>query len=224
MIHYHGTPITPRSELLKMQGRHFCIPFPNPRDLETCLQIGQSVMLDNGAYSVFTKGIPFDEKGYYEWISPVIGALSWAVIPDVIDGSVQQQKEMVSRWPHRKDLGAPVWHLGLPIEYLLELCDEWPKVCLGSSGEFWQIGMPKWCKRMDEAFNEVSKRHTPLPWIHGLRMLSQTEWPLASADSTNTAQNHWVEGCPECLASRIDAVQCTRVWNDREIQQEIVYD
>ena len=222
MIHYHGTPITPRSELMKMRGRHFCVPFTDGRDLETCLSIGQSIMLDNGAYSAFTKGIPFDEKGFYEWIDPVLSPIAWAVIPDVIDGSVEQQREMVSRWPYRWNLGSPVYHLAEPITRLIELCDLWPRVCIGSSGRFWNIGTPEWSGRMDECFNELSKRHTILPWIHGLRMLNQTEWPLASADSTNTAQNHWIDGCPECLAGRLDATQPVKKWSEREIQQVLL--
>ena len=56
MIHYHGTPITPRTELYKMSGKHFCVSFYRPDDIDICLQIGQSVMLDNGAFSAFKKG------------------------------------------------------------------------------------------------------------------------------------------------------------------------
>ena len=62
MIHYHGTPISPRKYLLEMKGKHFCVSYAHPYDLETVLEIGQSVMLDNGAFSVYTKGKIFDEN------------------------------------------------------------------------------------------------------------------------------------------------------------------
>lgn len=69
-LHYHGTPITPRSQLLKMSGRNFCVSFVEPRDLGVCLDIGQSVMLDNGAFSAFTRGVKPD------WISASGSAIS----------------------------------------------------------------------------------------------------------------------------------------------------
>jgi hypothetical protein len=206
-----------------MVGRHFCISFAHPRDLTTCLQIGQSVMMDNGAFSAFTKGIPFDEAGYYAWLEPVLGHPHWAVIPDVIGGDEEQQRLMVKRWPFKK-LGLPVWHLALSIDYLLELCDQWPRVCFGSSAEYWNVGSPKWCGRMDEAFNALAKRYAKLPWIHGLRMLGQTDrWPLASADSTNVAQNFWKSGCAECKASGIDGTQPPATWEQSPIQQAMLY-
>jgi hypothetical protein len=58
LIHYHGTPITPRAQLERMGGRCFCVSFADPRDTAVCLRIGQSVMFDNGAFSAFTKGVP----------------------------------------------------------------------------------------------------------------------------------------------------------------------
>ena len=55
MIHYHGTPMTPRSKLLPMAGKHFCVSFADKRDGDWCLLNAQSVMWDNGAFTMFTK-------------------------------------------------------------------------------------------------------------------------------------------------------------------------
>ena len=55
-IHYHGTPLTPRDQLWLMAGKNFCVSYANPGDADVCLRIGQSVMWDNGAFSLFTKG------------------------------------------------------------------------------------------------------------------------------------------------------------------------
>jgi len=210
MIHYHGTPITPRYKLQEMAGRHFCVSHADPRDLDVCLKIGQSVMLDNGAFSAFTKGKPIDRKGYLAWLEPVLQHPHWAIVPDVIDGSVDQQREGLKDWIYPKELSAPVWHLGLSIDYLLELVDSWPKVCLGSSGLYWNVGNLVWKRRMDEVFDVLCKRRF-LPWIHGLRMLGQSDYPLASADSTNVARNHSSCGIhPEMMAARIDSVQPTK--------------
>ena len=120
MLHYHGTPITPRAQLQRMAGRMFCVSYAAPQDLATCLRIGQSVMLDNGAFSTFTRGAAFDRDGFYAWIEPHLAHPHWAVVPDEIGGTVEQQRAMVSTWPHRREYGAPVWHLGLPLEYLFD--------------------------------------------------------------------------------------------------------
>ena len=225
MIHYHGTPISPRAQLERMASRNFCVSFAAPQDLKTCLRIGQSVMLDNGAFSVKTRGLPFDLNGFYAWLEPVLAHPHWAVVPDVIDGTVEQQKDMVSTWPYRREFGIPVWHLGLPIAYLIELCDDWGRVCFGSAGEYWQIGTPAWCGRMDEAFNALVRAFgSQLPWVHGLRMLGQSAgpWPLASADSTNVGRN-FKDGivCAECMAQRIDSINPPSLWTERQLQEAL---
>jgi len=206
-----------------MAGRNFCVSIVAPQDLATCLRIGQSVMFDNGAFSCKTRGIPFDRDGFYEWIEPVLAHPHWGVVPDVIDGSVDEQREMVSSWPYRRAFGIPVWHLGLPLDYLIELCDDWGRVCFGSAGRYWQIGTPSWCGRMDEAFNALVRAFgSQLPWVHGLRMLGQAEgpWPLSSADSTNVAQNFKRDtGCADCKARPIDATNPPSLWTERPIQE-----
>lgn len=224
MIHYHGTPITPKEQFRRMAGRHFCVSFAQPQDLRKALELGQSVMFDNGAFSTWKRGHPFNERGYLNWLEPILHHPHWAVVPDVIDGTVEENRALARRWPRSVFLGAPVWHLHEPLDYLLELVHGWPRVCFGSSGEFATIGAPAWCRRMDEAFNMLAQRG-PMPWIHGLRMLglAGSEWPLASADSTNVAQN-WKRdtGCAECKAAALDTVQTPSLWNPRPIQQEIV--
>jgi hypothetical protein len=224
MIHYHGTPITPREQLLRMEGRHFCVSYAQDQDLKTCLRIAQSVIFDNGAFSTWKRGRPFDEEGYIAWLVPILHQPHWAVVPDVIDGDEAANDAMLLRWPYGRELGAPVWHMHESIPRLLHLADRWPKVCIGSSAEYATIGTPTWCGRMDEAFNALTARHARLPWIHGLRMLGQAgnEWPLASADSTNVAQN-WKRdtGCAECKAGALDGIQPPSLWNPRPLQERL---
>lgn len=223
MIHYHGTPLTPKSSLMTMGGRNFCVPFSDPRDAADCLSIGQIVMFDNGAFSSFTRGRAFDEVGYYRWLEGHLGAPHWGVVPDVIGGSEEQQREMVSRWPFPRCRGAPVWHLNLPIDYLIELTDTWPMVCFGSSGLYWKVGSDSWSRRADEAFNALAKRNKIIPHIHMLRGLSLCgkRWPFASADSTNIARNFKDTGAdPDQMSKRIDSVQCGTRWSENHIQQE----
>lgn len=225
MIHYHGTPITPKEKLLKMAGRHFCVSFADGRDLNTCLQIGQSVMLDNGAFSAYTLGKRLNPTAFYKWIEPVLTHPHWAVIPDAIGGSLEDQYKYLSSWPRETlsmDMAAPVFHLHLPLKHLWYLCNAYPKVCLGSSGEYWEVGSPTWCGRMDEIFNFLAQRNW-MPWLHGMRMLSQVAggWPLASADSTNAARNHSKVGCPEKMAQKIDGMNPVGKWAKRGIQERM---
>ena len=137
-IHYHGTPLTPRSELLKMAGKHFCVSFANPGDGDWCQQFGQSVMWDNGAFVFYTGGKPVaDWSKFYKWVEPRLGHPHWAVVPDVIDGDVEDNLRLISEWPFRKEVSAVVWHLGEPIEHLLDIIDlGFSKICFGSSGEY----------------------------------------------------------------------------------------
>jgi hypothetical protein len=206
-----------------MGGKHFCVSYARPDDLKRCLRIGQSLMLDNGAFSAKTRGLPFDRDGFYGWVEPLLVHPHWGVVPDVIDGSEDEQREMVKSWPFRKEMGIPVWHLGLSISYLIELCDSWGRVCFGSAGEFWQIGTSKWCHRMDEAFNALVNTYgKQIPWVHGMRMLGQSSgpWPLASADSTNVALHHAEHlECAGCMAKRIDATNPPTQWKNQPLQE-----
>lgn len=224
MIHYHGTPLSPRSELYKLAGKCFCVPFSDPRDADTCLSIGQSVMFDNGAFSAFTKGKALDVPAYLAWLEPRLGHPHWAIVPDVIDGAVEDQRAGLRQWPFPQAISAPVWHMGLSIDYLLEVCDAWPRVCFGSTAQYWQVGSDDWSRRCDEAFNALATRHRHLPWIHMLRGLSLSgdRWPFASADSVNVARNFKdAVTCPERMARRIDAVQCPVRWFGAAEQKEM---
>lgn len=225
-IHYHGTPLSPRTELMKLAGKCFCVPFSDSRDADTCLSIGQAVMFDNGAFSAHTRKQPTDTPGYIKFLEPRLRHPHWAVPPDVIDGTVEQQRDGLSAWPYPATLSAPVWHMGLPISYLLELSEKWPRICFGSTAQYWQVGSDRWCRRADEAFNALAGAHKHLPWIHMLRgmNLSGDRWPFGSVDSVNVARNFKDSNTdPERMARRLDSVQCNTPWELRKIheQQEI---
>lgn len=228
MIHFHGTPITPRAELLTLAGRHFCVSFAAPQDLHVCVSIGQSVMLDNGAFSAYTKGVELDVAGFYKWIEPILAPPHFAVIPDVIGGDVEQQHKMIASWPRHTfgyENACAVWHLDKPFKHLHHLIFAFPKVALGSAGEFWEVGSDKWARRMDETFNEIERVHKRIPWLHGMRMLGQARerWPLASADSTNVAQNYKRNtGRALPMVDAIDCVNPTAKWKKAALQGELI--
>jgi len=229
MIHYHGTPITPRPLLMQMAGKCFCVSYASRNDADICISIGQSILWDNGAFSFFTQNKPPQWKGYYKWLEPRLGHPHWAIVPDIIDGTIEEQQLLLEQWPHSKTFSAPVWHMGLSVDYLLKLVDDgWSKVCFGSSGTIWEIGSPQWERKCDEAFNALA-RNGPLPWTHMLRGLSLggKRWPFASADSANVATSHHGQGHtklehPEYMARTIDAVQTPVHWHLRPQQEGLL--
>jgi hypothetical protein len=217
-IHYHGTPISPITAFMQVTGRHYCISHAHPTDCARAHQFGQSVMLDNGAFSKWRTGKKTDWDKYYAWTDKWLDyPTTWAVIPDDIEGGEKVQDALLSQWPHG-DRGAPVWHMHEPVARLLRLLDEWPKVCIGSSADFATVGSPSWRMRMDQVFAEVSRRHRRVPWIHMLRGLQCVKWeyPFASVDSTDVARNHSKHRVgPAAMVRRWDAMQCPPKWIDK---------
>lgn len=226
MIHYHGTPITPVAALYELKGRHFCVSHAAPQDVERVHTIGQSVMLDNGAYSAWKSGKVPNWPAYYEWCAKWLQApTTWAVIPDEIDAGAQMQDALLRDWPHGQK-GSPVWHMDEPIDRLLRLIDDWFRVCIGSTDEFAVVLSAAWERRMDEAWNRVAQARRFLPNIHMLRgmQLSGHRWPFASVDSTDIGRNHnRPQNTPRSMAERWDAVQCPSAWVTRP-QQEDLFD
>lgn len=225
MIHYHGTPLTPRAQLMTMGGECFCVSYWTPTDIDVCMEIGQSVMLDNGAFSKWKSGKETNWAAFYEWAERWLGyPTTWAVIPDVIDGGSQLQDALLREWPFGQR-GAPVWHMDEPLHRLLKLTDEWPRVCVGSTAEYAVVLSDSWCRRIDEVFNAVAQRHRFMPWLHMLRgmQLSGRQWPFASVDSTDIAQNHHrPHNSPRQMADRWDALQTPGAWVTRPQQMELV--
>lgn len=225
-IHYHGTPITPTSLLLgPMAGAHFCVSHAQPQQVRQAHEVGQSVMLDNGAFSAWRRGFEVDWGAYYEWTDRWLDCpTTWAVIPDVIVGDVAVQDDLVALWPHG-DRGAPVWHMHEPIARLMALVDSWPRVCIGSSAEFATILSAPWEQKMDEAWREISHRHRRTPNVHMLRglQLVRHRWPFASVDSTDIARNHSAkQGCAAKMRARWDPGQCPPRFTCRGEQLELV--
>lgn len=224
-IHYHGTPITPRTALYELAGRHFCVSHATPQDIKICHEIGQSVMLDNGAFSAWRVRAATDWPGYYAWADKWLAyPTTWAVIPDVIDGTEEEQDALIAQWPH-DDRGAPVWHMNESIDRLVRLADEWSRVCIGSTSIYAVVLSEAWKRRMDDAWNALAAHHRRLPWVHMLRGMacSGRRWPFASADSTDVARNHnRPQNTPRKLADRWDGMQCAACWQMGMKQMELV--
>ncbi|KAF1071999.1 hypothetical protein [Variovorax sp.] len=111
----------------------------------------------------------------------------------MIDGDEAANDALLAEWPLPRWFGAPVWHMHESLGRLERLAAGWPRVCIGSSGEFATVGTVAWWGQMARALRVVcDDEGRPLCKLHGLRMLNPevfTRLPFASADSTNIGQN-----------------------------------
>jgi hypothetical protein len=219
VIHFHGTPMTPNVDMERaFTGRHAMVSFEHPRQIDVAAEICQSVVLDNGAFSAWRKGEAHDFDGYRQWAAHWLRhpAVEWCVIPDVIDGDEEANDALLASW----DIGdcgqrsVPVFHMHESLDRLYRLVTSWPRVALGSSGQFKDPGSKAWWGRMAEMMEVACDEDGfPLCKLHGLRMLDPvifSHLPLASADSCNVARNVGIDSkwngsyAPQDRASRAE--------------------
>lgn len=197
MIHYHGLPINPQTAAVQaVAGGHAFVSFYDTQPLGLAVEACQSFAIDNGAFSAWKSGEPVkDWSAFYEWAAACkrIPSCDFAVVPDVIDGSEADNDALVDEWPLPRWFGAPVWHMHESLARLERLASSWPRICIGSSGEFAMVGTSAWWGQISRAMRTVCNDDgEPMVRLHGLRMLNPeifTRLPFASADSTNVARN-----------------------------------
>lgn len=197
MIHYHGLPITPVTAASCAVGAgHAFVSHANPAQLAVAAEVCQSFAIDNGAFSAWKAGRPVaDWRSFYDWAAAckLIPSCDFAVVPDVIDGGEADNDALLAEWPLPRWFGAPVWHMHESLARLERLASTWPRVCIGSSGEFATIGTAAWWGQMARAMRVVCNDDgQPMVKLHGLRMLDPvifSRLPFASADSTNIGRN-----------------------------------
>lgn len=240
---YHGTPLTPEwIAAVLFKGRHVCISFAHPEQIEILLQECQSAILDNGAFSAWLSGKPItDWLPFRAWIDKWSShpSVDWWLIPDVIDGDERDNDHLVFEFREVK-YGVPVWHLHESTDRILRLMDMgYDRIALGSSGQYAEIGTERWYGRMAEAMQVLcDEEGLPKVKLHGLRMLNPaifTKFPFASADSTNVARNVGLDGRHKgemkiankltrgiVLANRIESFQSADRWVSHAIQSSFL--
>lgn len=200
MIHYHGTPVGGGRDgaVRFLRGRHALIPFARPDNLAVAMEVCQSFVLDNSAFSLWRSGGgDVDVAAYHAWVHSIAGhpGLDWCLIPDKIDGAEDENVELVTLWLRMgsRVKCVPVWHLNESLEWLDYLVTNFQRVALGSSGQWSDPGTPAWWARMATVMRVAcDDKGRPRAKLHGLRMMDPdifTRLPLASADSTNAAVN-----------------------------------
>lgn len=241
MIHYHGLPITPASAAAEvMQGRHAFVSYPNRDQLPIAIECCQSFALDNGAFGAWMKGEPVTNwNPYYEWVKEVSRnpGFDFAVIPDVIDGDEKANDDLLNACPLPFWSSAPVWHMHESIGRLLRLAKQFPRVCIGSSGEYATIGTDRWWHRINEALDGICVGGKPICKLHGLRMLDPeifTRIPFSSADSTSIGRNVGIDSAwrgtyqppdkpwrARILAARIEQYNSATHWETQPKQEAL---
>ena len=236
MKHYHGIPFWPNDAApAAMDNAHLFICLDHCEQLGLALQTCSTFATDNGAFPAWRRGKAItDWRKYYEWVGELnrYPQFDFAVIPDVIDGDEAANDALLDEWPWRKSaphIGTPVWHMHESLERLLRLALEFPRICIGSSGQFAVVGNAAWWGRMADAMDAIcDKEGRPITKVHGLRMLNRAVFaslPLASADSTNVARNIGIDkkwkgtylpvnkgARAQVLRGRIEATQAATFW------------
>ncbi|HIH8281403.1 hypothetical protein [Escherichia coli] len=218
MIHFHGGPITPDTCAIKAwKGRHAFISYANAGQINLASEITQSFALDNGAFSFWKSNNPVDWENYYAFVERWGNhpRFAFAIIPDVIGGSSEENDALIAKWPLGRGVGVPVWHMNEPDERFIRLCNEFPRVAIGSMGEY-DAKRPRTCraKLRDLIKHVVDKNGYPISKLHGLRMLNKDIFmhiPLSSADSTNIARNINIDKYWEKTPYRTSSKE-TRAW------------
>lgn len=220
MIHYHGGPITPDPCALRAwRSRHAFVSYAHPQQLVLAAEITQSFALDNGAFiSLWKAGRAVNWQGFYDWVHKWRRhpRFDFAVVPDVIEGSEEENDALAAEWPFDRNEAAVVWHTNESPERLERLGREWPRVAIGSSGEYDVRQPARLVERMQQVLPRiVDADGYPICKLHGLRMLNPkvfSRLPLKSADSTNVARNigidaKWKQGyTPATKETRVDVL------------------
>lgn len=197
MIRYHGGPITPEpAAIAAWRDGNAMISFANPQQVELAFAVAGRVTFDNGAYPIWRAGSwQIDIDAYLAFVKTWYRhpAFDWCIIPDIIDGSEDDNNRLIEEWPLETHISVPVWHMHESMDKLGWLMDEFPRVAIGSSGEFSTIGTPRWWNRMAEAMEVACDENGyPRTKLHGLRQMDPEVFsvvPYSSVDSTNVARN-----------------------------------
>jgi hypothetical protein len=170
------------------------VSFAHPEQMSLIAEICQSFTVDNGQFSAWKQGTVIDFDKFYRFVDDwsTHPGFDWACVPDVIDGTEEENDELLAKWPFSTLVGMPVWHFHESLDRLVRIGDQFGRVALGSSGQYAQVGTKQWFARMEEVMGLICVEGRPVFRLHGLRMLNPkvfTKFPFASADSTNIARN-----------------------------------
>lgn len=181
-------------------GRNAMVSYSDPRQMDVAVEICHSVIGDCGSFGKWKAGLPYDFAGYMTWAAHWLRhpAVRWVIIPDKIDGTEEENDDLIAEWELPANVSVPVYHMHESPDRLARLIDAgYVQVAIGSSGQFAEIGTRKWWRRIAEIMEVACDEDGyPLAKLHGLRMLDSTvtsHLPLHSGDSCNVARNAGID-------------------------------
>lgn len=208
-----GTPINPAELLDTLAGYSFCVSYASRQklggQLDRIIELVNAdprafLLIDNGAFTHWRRGGAMTDDyiaDFEAWAQAIMARCpkAVAVLPDVIDGAVEDNWRLVlaSRLERRRAM--PIWHLHEPLEYLAHMIEAgFSFVGFGSSGEYASGQGPEWSARIEAALALVDDMTAPgnaagrvRPHVHMMRCQAALDrFPFNSADSTNVAVNH----------------------------------
>lgn len=201
--HYHGGPMWGGEECFNALYKDRCalVSYARPQQLKKIVKIAKSVVLDNGAFSTWKRQKKSSEimdwdahwTNYYLWVVKWIGLVDWFVIPDVIEGTEEENDRLVNRVPSSLvDKAVPVWHSVESLDRLVRLCKRFDRVAIGLCGPHRKTMSHAAQERLTEAFTEIYIKRNLKTKMHGMRMLDGRvlgKFPLDSGDSSFVAVN-----------------------------------
>jgi hypothetical protein len=229
----YGLPLNPTHLLNELAGASFCVSYATRdklgKQLDQAIElVGDDgiLLVDNGAFTAWKSGVDTmnDEtylEGFATWANDILDRCpqAVAVLPDVIDGTHEQNAQLVAETMFMFDSERvmPIWHMHEPISYLLYLCESFGYVGIGSSAQYANPNTPQWADRIAFALAAIDQWEMDSegcyvkPRIHMMRAQAQAHlYNFDSADSTNVAMNHGryrAEGAGHVarFAARVDA-------------------
>lgn len=232
MIAYHGTPVGGKKEDAArfLRGRHALVSFANPQDMPIVAEACASFVLDNGAFSFWRGGKTPDWDAWQEWalMWSKHPGYDWALIPDVIGGTEDENKRLMFHYGRKVPCTVPVYHMHESLEHAAQLAENHERVAIGSSGEWPNPGTTSWWSRISDVMDAMcDDEGRPKCKLHGLRMLDPlifSRLPLSSADSCNAVINSGslsrfgmytpptASQRAEVIAARIETYNSAAVW------------
>lgn len=208
----HGTPVTPKRLLPQLRGGSFCVSYMHPEQLEECIQLvgeNEILILDNGAFTAWKQGIVLDDAwwdGFYAWANDAMDRCpqAVAVIPDVIDGTEEENLMLIAKALKGGKLKYPeramaIWHMNESFEQLKALyrifnfvgfgsCAEYDIARNGPTSPYYRRFLFAWAHM---AWWDIEFGLDKRPWLHMMRGLGALhKLGFDSADSCNVAINH----------------------------------
>ena len=236
VIHYHGAAGASYKFIASVfVGRHLFVSYEQPNTIENVADICSTFAIDNGAFSAWKQGKPYDFDGFGQYVEKwqKHPAYHFHIIPDIIDGTEDDNRKLIASWTLD---GVPVWHMHESIGWFDELCHQFSFVAIGSSAQYSSVGTSKWWHRINEALTAICDEDGRPPCrLHGLRMMNIavfTKIPFHSVDSTVAIYDsqydvNWsARNAPKprhlrglVIADRIESFQSAPTWTPQPIQR-----